>query len=148
MVLLFRSSVILFSFQLWIKKVVISILDRSPPSHQDSSAFHRSVWYLNTRIPASHQPLTSLHLRFPRGERETLRERETEGWTSGWPCTAAFFHLHLLQPSKKRGRKRGGSHSCWPPCSCCFNMPRRPQPTSVCRILIALLLYFYFTLWF
>lgn len=96
------------SLRLWIKSIVINSLDRRPPSHQDSSASRLSISNLSTLTPANHRPLTSLAPPLTmRRERETLRERtEKEGWTSGWPCTAAFFHLHLLQPSKKREREK------------------------------------------
>lgn len=63
------------------------------------------------------------------------RERHIEGqWERAENVRLAMHSNFLpstpLQPSKerKRGRKRDGSHSCWPPCSCCFNMPRSHLP--------------------
>lgn len=133
------------SLRLWIKSVVINSLDRRPPSHQDSSASRLSISNLNTLTPANHRPLTSLAppltMRRER-ERETLRERtEKEGRTSGWPCTAAFFHLHLLQPSKKREREGETEMDLTPAdhhAAAASTCPGGLSPTSVCRTPVAL----------
>lgn len=125
------------SLRLWIKKsVVTNSLDHrhitSGPSHQDSAS-RLSISHLNTLTPANHRPLTSLHLRLPWGEREREehwgREREQrkrDGRQADHAQQLSFIFT-FCNPAK-RGRKRDGSHSCWPPCSCCFNMPRRPLP--------------------
>ncbi len=101
---------------LWIKSVVIYSLDHRP-HHTKTPPPPVSPSAIKT---LSHQPITGLsqaHTSAYHEEREREREREREilrekertekeGWTSGWPCTATFFHLHLLQSSKKRERER------------------------------------------
>lgn len=129
-------------FTNWIKSVVVNSLDRRPPSHQDSSASRLSISNQNTLTPANHRPLTSLHLHHP-GEQEKRRGRERaekEGWTSGWPCTAAFFHLHLLQP-RETEREREKEMDLSPPdhhAAAASTCPGGLSPTSVCRTPVAL----------
>lgn len=112
--------------------VVLKIVpEHSSPSHRDSYASCLYISNQNTLISANFRPLTILHLclLWGRRERDTLRDSE-RAENVRLAMHSNFLPSTPLQPSKerKRGRKRDGSHSCWPPCSCCFNMPRSHLP--------------------
>lgn len=127
MVLVFKSFLKLslwVSLGLWIKSVVINSLDHRLPSHQDSSASCLSISNLNTLTLASHKPCTSAY----HEERETLRERENREWGMDVRLTMHSSFLSsspsATQQREREREKSDGSNSSWPPCSCCFNMPR------------------------
>ena len=108
----------------------------------------------NSQSPASNKPAPLLTMGRER-ERERGRniegkEREQrKGWTSGWQCTAAFFHLHLLQPSKKReGEKEMDLTTADHHAAATSTCPGGLGPTSVCKTPVAFPSIFLLHPWF
>lgn len=127
------------SLGLRIKSLVTNSLDCRPPPHQDSSASRLFISNPNTLIPADYRSLTNLHIPWGVREREkerNMRDRKRDGRQADHAQQLSSIFTSS-NPAKREGEK-DGSHFCWPPCSCCFNMPRRPQPVTLCRTAINL----------